>query len=70
MIRSNFCDYSNTHIHVKGTMTVPNTGTAAAQNNRNKNVTFKNCAPSINYISDINITQVDDAHDIDVVMSM
>ena len=31
-----FIDYSDAYIHVKGTITVPNTGTAAALNNRNK----------------------------------
>ena len=44
-------------------------------NNRNKKVKFKNCAPFIRIylficISRINNTQVDNAHDIDVVMSM
>ena len=38
MIRSNLCHYSDVYIHVKGTMTFPNTGTAAAPNNRNKKV--------------------------------
>ena len=33
------------NILVKGTITVAQTGTAAAPHNRNKNVTFKNCAP-------------------------
>ena len=47
---------------------VPNTGAAAAQNNRNKKVTLKNCAPFTNCISQINNTQVDDTHDINVVM--
>ena len=36
IIRSILCDYSYAYIHVKGTITVPNTGTAAAPNNRNK----------------------------------
>ena len=39
-------------------------------NNRNKRVIFKNCAPFINCISQINKTQVDDAHDIDVLIPM
>ena len=34
------CDYSDAYILVKGTITVDNTGTAAAPNNRNKNVIF------------------------------
>ena len=42
MIGSNLCDYCDTYIHVKGTTTVPNTGTAAAPDNRNKKITFKN----------------------------
>ena len=45
MLRSSLCHYSDTYLLVKGTITVPNTGTAAAPNNRNKKVTFKNCAP-------------------------
>ena len=68
MIRVNLCDYSDAYIHIKRTITVPNTGTAATPNNTNKKVTFKNCAPFINCISKINNTQVDDAHDIDVLM--
>ena len=37
MIRSNLCDYSDTYILVKGTITVPNTTAAsAAVNNTNK----------------------------------
>ena len=44
MLRSSLCHYSDTYLLVKGTVTVPNTGTAAAPNNRNKKVTFKNCA--------------------------
>ena len=70
MIRPNSSDYSDAHIHVKGTITVPNTGTAAASNNRNKTVIFKNCAPFTNCISEVNNTHVHDAHDIDAVMPM
>ena len=45
MIRSNLCDYSYAYIHVKATITVPNTAAAAAHiNNTNKKVKFKNCA--------------------------
>ena len=60
MIRSNLCDYTDAYIHVKGIMKVSNTGIAAAPNNRNKKVTFKNCAPFIDCISEIKNTQVDD----------
>ena len=36
MLRSSLCDYSVAYIVVKGAITVPNTGTAATPNNRNK----------------------------------
>ena len=62
------CDYSDAYIHVKGTIKVPNTGTVLAPNNRNKNVTFKNCALFINYLSEISNTQVDYAHDVVIPM--
>ena len=52
-------------------MTVPNTSAQeAAPNNRKKNVMFKNCASFTNCITEINNTQVNDAHDTDVVMRM
>ena len=70
MIRSNLCDYSATYIHIKETITVPNTGTAAVPHDRNKKVLLKNCAPFTNWISEINNTQVGDAHDIDAVTPM
>ena len=71
MIRSNLCDYSNAYIHVKGTLTVPNTSAqGVAPNNRNEIVIFKHCVPFINCRSEINNIQVDDAHDIDGVMPM
>ena len=70
MIRSNLYDYSDAYIHIKETITVPNTGTATAPNNRNKKVIFKKCAPFTNYIGEINKTHVDDAYDIDLVMPM
>ena len=42
MLRSSLCDYSDTYILVKGNISVNNTGTAAAPNNRNIKVMFKN----------------------------
>ena len=70
MTRSTLCDYSGTYMHVKGTMKVANTGTAAARNNRNKKVIFKNCASFTNCIHEIINRKVDDALYIDVVMPM
>ena len=58
MIRSNLCDYSDAHIHLKATITVPNTVAAAPINNASKKVIFKNWAPFINCIIEINNTQV------------
>ena len=61
MIRLNLCDYSDAYIHVKATITVPNTATPAVPvNNTNKKVIFKNCAPFTNWIGEINNTQVDE----------
>ena len=57
-------------ILVKWTISVTKTETAIAQNNRNKKLIFRNCAPFIDCVSEINKTQVDNAKDIDVVISM
>ena len=38
---SSVCDYSDTHILVKGTITVPNTGTVAVPSNGDKEAIFK-----------------------------
>ena len=71
MIKSNLCDYSDAYILVKGTITVPNMAAATvAVNNTNKKVIFKNCAPLTDCITEINSTQVDDAQEIDIVMSV
>ena len=71
MLRSSLCDCSDAYIFAKGTITAQNMAVAlAAENNTNKEVIFKNSVPFINFISRINNTEVDDAHDIDLVMSM
>ena len=69
--RSSLCDYSDVCdiCILNGTITIAKE-TDAAQNNVNKKVTFKNCAPFTKCISRINNTLVDDALDIDVVMPM
>ena len=66
------CDYSDAYIIVKETLSVANTAAEGADvnNNNNKKVIFKNCAPFTNCISEINSAQEDNAKDIDVVMSM
>ena len=68
MLKSSLYDYSNSYILVKGTMTVNDTRTAAVLNNRNKKVTFKNCAPFTSCMSEINNTHIGNAKDIDIVM--
>ena len=71
MLKSSLCDYSDTYLLVKGTISVNNTAAeGVAANNANKKVIFKNCAPFTNCINEINNTQIDNAKDIDIVMPM
>ena len=73
MLKYSLCDYSDAYILVKGTITINGRGADAAArqaDERDKGVSFKNCAPFINYISEINNTQIDNAKDIDIVMPM
>ena len=56
---------------MKGTITITGAGDDAAARQAdegNKGVTFKNCAPFTKCISRINNTDIDNAHDIDIVM--
>ena len=68
MLRSSLCDYSDAYILVKGNITVNNTAGAAAANNTNQKVIFKNCAPFTNCISKRNNSLIDNAEYIDIVM--
>ena len=71
MLKSSLCDYSDAYILVKGKITIAGAGAAARQaDKRDKGVAFKNCSPFINYISEINNTEIDNAKDIDIVMPM
>ena len=71
MLKSSLCDYNDAYVLVKGTIVVNNTtATDADANNAKEKVIFKNCAPFINCISEINNTQVDYAKHIDIVMPM
>ena len=73
MLRSNLCYYADSYILVRGTTTITGAGDDAAARRTdeiNKGVTFKNCAPFIKCISRINDTDIDNAHDIDIVMPM
>ena len=45
MLKSRLCNYSDAYIHVKETITVPNTGNTAAPNNVKKKGISKTFAP-------------------------
>ena len=73
MLRSNLCDYADAYILLKGTIAITGAGDDAAArqaDERNLGVMFKNCVPFTKCISKINNTEIDNARDIDIVMSM
>ena len=70
MLRSNLCDYADAYILVKTTITITATGDDDATNRadeRDKGVTFKNCAPFTKCVIRI---KNNNAQDIDIVMPM
>ena len=68
MLKSNLCDYSDAYILVQGAITVPNGAvTGQPANNNGIEGQFKNCAPFIYCMNEINNTQIDNATDIGVV---
>ena len=74
MLRSNLCDYSDTYILVKGTITVTAPGVNNNSNNirdkRKRPVILKNNAPFVSCITRINGELIEDADDLDIVMPM
>ena len=69
MSRSSLCDYTDAYMLVKGNISVNNTADDdAAENNANKKVIFKNCAPFTDSINKIDNTQADNAKGNDIVM--
>ena len=68
LLRSDLCDYRDAYIVVKGTIDL-----LAANPNENdqaqKNVAFKNTAPFRSCVSKINSTLIDNAEDLDIVMT-
>ena len=65
--------YADSYILVKGTRTITGAGDGAAarqEDERDKEVTFKNCALFTKCLSRINNTDIDNDHDIDIVMPM
>ena len=67
MLRSDLCDYSDAYVWVKGKVIVTNPNDNA---NFNKELTLKNNAPSISCISKINGELVENAKDLDIIISM
>ena len=74
MLRSNLCDYSDAYKLVKGTITVTDAGVNNNANNirdkRNRPLILKNNAPFVSCITRINGELIEDADDLDIVMSM
>ena len=73
MLKLVLCNYGVAQIPVTGTITIRKAGGEAAArqaDERNKGVTFKNCAPFTDCISEINNTQIDYVQNLDVVMHM
>ena len=74
MLRSDLCDYSDAYISVKGTVPVKAPGANNNANNirdkRNRPLILKNNAPFVSCITRINGELIEDADDLNIVMSM
>ena len=73
MLKLSLCDYSDPYILVKVSITITGDGvddTAKRADGINKDVMLKNCAPFTECISKKNNFQVDNAKDLDVMMSV
>ena len=74
MLRSNLCDYSDVYILVKGTIMVTapgvNNNVDNIRDKRNKPLILKNNAQFVSCITRINGELIEDADDLDIVMSM
>ena len=67
MLRSDLCDYADAYILVNGTITVAGN---QPRDRKNKPVILKNNAPFVSCITRINGELIEDADDLDIVMSM
>ena len=71
MLKSSLCDYSDSYVLVRRTISDANTAAAGEDaNNNHKKVVFKKCATCTDCITEINNTQIDNARAIDVLMPM
>ena len=71
--KCSLCDYNDSQILVKGRITITGAGAdaeAMQADERNKGVTFKDCAPFLNCKSERYNTEIDNAEDIDIAMAM
>ena len=59
MLKSSLYDYNEAYTLVSGIITVTNTGTLTVPNNSDKKIILKICALFIDWISEINNTQID-----------
>ena len=70
MLRSDLCDLTDACIIVTGTITLTKTNRRGIIDIRNRFLAFKNNAPLTNCVSKIYNVLIDNAEDLDVVMSM
>ena len=73
MLISSLGNYIDAYILVKGRITITGAGADAAArqtDERDRGVIFKNCAPFVNFKSEINNADIDNAKDIDIVMAV
>ena len=67
MLRSDLCDYNDAYVVVKGRITFEGDNDAKT---RNKKLIFKSNVPFRYCISKINITLIDNAKGLDIVIPM
>ena len=74
MLRSNLCDYSDSYILVKVTITVTapeaNNGANNRRDKKNRSLILKNNIPFVSCITRINGELIEDADDLDIAMPM
>ena len=64
MLKSSLCDYSDTYILSKGTISIERVQAPGTPDNDSKEVLFKNCALFTDFMDEINNTQIDNAEEI------
>ena len=70
MLRSDLCDFSDTYIVAKLTITLTRNAGRGFVDIRNRFLAFKNNAPFTNCTWKVNNMLIDNAEDLDVVMPM